>query len=416
MRPPLPAGARPPFRDGGNMKMKQPRSKLARYGLIAGVLLVLAYGFHAAFLSSSPPPTFASAEVTRADLEDSVLASGTIDAIERVSVGAQVSGQLKSLKVALGDRVQKGQLVAEIDDMTQQNELRNKQAALEMRRAARTAKIATLKQSELAYRRQRQMLAADASSRESFETAEATLAVTRAEIASLDAQIVQAEVDVDIAKVNLGYTRIVSPIDGVVVAVITKQGQTVNSIQSAPTIIKVANVATMTIKAQISEADVTRVKPGLPVYFTILGEPDERYHATLRAVEPAPDSIQKDETTASLTSASGSATSAAIYYNGLFDVPNPDERLRISMTAQVFIVRGEAKDAIVVPSSALGKRGQDGRYAVRVVGKDNKTEERQVRIGMNNNVRAEVLEGLQPGERVVTVDSVAAADPAAAGH
>lgn len=345
-----------------------------------------------------------------------MLASGTIDAIERVSVGAQVSGQLKSLKVALGDRVQKGQLVAEIDDMTQQNELRNKQAALEMRRAARTAKVATLKQSELAYRRQRQMLAADASSRESFESAEATLAVTRAEIASLDAQIVQAEVDVDIAKVNLGYTRIVSPIDGVVVAVITKQGQTVNSMQSAPTIIKVANVATMTIKAQISEADVTRVKPGLPVYFTILGEPDERYHATLRAVEPAPDSIQKDETTASLTSASGSATSAAIYYNGLFDVPNPDERLRISMTAQVFIVRGEAKDAIVVPSSALGKRGQDGRYAVRVVGKDNKTEERQVRIGMNNNVRAEVLEGLQPGERVVTVDSVAAADPAAAGH
>ena len=152
-----------------------------------------------------------------------MLASGTIDAIERVSVGAQVSGQLKSLKVALGDRVQKGQLVAEIDDMTQQNELRNKQAALEMRRAARTAKVATLKQSELAYRRQRQMLAADASSRESFESAEATLAVTRAEIASLDAQIVQAEVDVDIAKVNLGYTRIVSPIDGVVVAVITKQ-------------------------------------------------------------------------------------------------------------------------------------------------------------------------------------------------
>ena len=225
MRLPFPAGARPPFRDGGNMKMKQPRSKLARYGLIAGVLLVVAYGVHAAFLSSPLPPTFASAEVTRADLEDSVLASGTIDAIERVSVGAQVSGQLKSLKVALGDRVQKGQLVAEIDDMTQQNELRNKQAALEMRRAARTAKVATLKQSELAYRRQRQMLAADASSRESFESAEATLAVTRAEIASLDAQIVQAEVDVDIAKVNLGYTRIVSPIDGVVVAVITKQGR-----------------------------------------------------------------------------------------------------------------------------------------------------------------------------------------------
>ena len=206
------------------MKMKQPRSKLARYGLIAGVLLVV--------------PTACMRHSCRLPAADLRVRRGHTRRPGGQRVGQrhhrrhrarqrrrQVSGQLKSLKVTLGDRVQKGQLVAEIDDMTQQNELRNKQAALEMRRAARTAKVATLKQSELAYRRQRQMLAADASSRESFESAEATLAVTRAEIASLDAQIVQAEVDVDIAKVNLGYTRIVSPIDGVVVAVITKQGR-----------------------------------------------------------------------------------------------------------------------------------------------------------------------------------------------
>ncbi|MFY4020214.1 efflux RND transporter periplasmic adaptor subunit, partial [Achromobacter xylosoxidans] len=297
--------------------MKKPRSKVQRYVLIAVVLLIIAFGVRAAFFSSPPPPTFAVAEVVRGNLEDSVLASGTMDAIERVSVGAQATGQLKSLKVALGDRVTRGQLVAEIDDLTQQNELRNTQAALQTRRAERAAKVATLKQAELAFRRQRQMLAADASSREAFESAEATLGVTRADIAALDAQIVQAEIEVDKAKVNLGYTRIVSPIDGVVVAVVTKEGQTVNAIQSAPTIIKVAQVATMTIKAQISEADVTRVKPGLPVYFTILGEPDHRYHATLRAVEPAPDSIQKDDAATSLTSSSSTSTSAAVYYNGL---------------------------------------------------------------------------------------------------
>lgn len=350
----------------------------------------------------------------RGNLEDSVLASGTMDAIERVSVGAQATGQLKSLKVALGDRVTRGQLVAEIDDLTQQNDLRTAQAALQTRRAERAAKVATLKQAELAFRRQRQMLAADASSRENYEAAEATLGVTRADIAALDAQIVQAEIEVDKAKVNLGYTRIVSPIDGVVVAVVTKEGQTVNAIQSAPTIIKVAQVATMTVKAQISEADVTRVKPGLPVYFTILGEPDQRYHATLRAVEPAPDSIQKDDATASLTSSSANSTSAAVYYNGLFDVPNPDEKLRISMTAQVSIVLGEARDAVVVPASALGKRGEDGRYAVRVVGKNNQTETRQVKIGMNNNVQAQVLEGLEVGERVVSADAAPVA--AAAGR
>ncbi|ASC63825.1 macrolide transporter subunit MacA [Achromobacter denitrificans] len=394
--------------------MKKSRSKFKRYTLIAVVLLLVVLAVRAAFFSAPPPPTFAVAEVTRANLEDSVLASGTIDAIERVSVGAQVSGQLKSLKVALGDRVKKGQLVAEIDDLTQQNDLRNAEAALQTRRAERAAKVAMLKQAELAFRRQRQMLAADASSREAYETAEATLGVTRAEIASLDAQIAQAEIQVDTARVNLGYTRIASPIDGVVVAVVTKEGQTVNSIQSAPTIIKVAQVDTMTVKAQISEADVTRVKPGLPVYFTILGEPDERYHAELRAVEPAPDSIQKDDATSSLTSSSsGSSTTAAVYYNGLFDVPNPDEKLRISMTAQVFIVLGEAKDTVVVPASALGKRDGDGRYAVRVVLKDNKTEVRQVKIGMNNNVQAQVLEGLEVGERVVSADSAPAAAPGA---
>ncbi len=385
--------------------MKKSRSKFKRYALIAAILLLLVFGARAAFFSAPPPPTFAVAEVSRADLEDSVLASGTIDAIERVSVGAQATGQLKSLKVELGDRVKKGQLVAEIDDLTQQNELRNAEAALQTRRAERAAKVATLKQAELAFKRQRQMLAADASSREAYETAEATLAVTRAEIASLDAQIAQAEIQVDTAQVNLGYTRIVSPIDGMVVAVVTKEGQTVNSIQSAPTIIKVAQVDTMTIKAQISEADVTRVKPGLPVYFTILGEPDERYRATLRAVEPAPDSIQKEDAASSLTTSSSTSTSAAVYYNGLFDVPNPDEKLRISMTAQVFIVLGEAKDAVVVPASALGKRGKDGRYEVRVVLDGNKTETRQVRIGMNNNVQAQVLEGLEVGERVVSADS-----------
>jgi len=394
--------------------MKKSRSKFKRYVLIAAILLLLVFGARAAFFSAPPPPTFAVAEVSRADLEDSVLASGTIDAIERVSVGAQATGQLKSLKVELGDRVKKGQLVAEIDDLTQQNELRNAEAALQTRRAERAAKVATLKQAELAFKRQRMMLAADASSREAYETAEATLAVTRAEIASLDAQIAQAEIQVDTARVNLGYTRIVSPIDGMVVAVVTKEGQTVNSIQSAPTIIKVAQVDTMTIKAQISEADVTRVKAGLPVYFTILGEPDERYRATLRAVEPAPDSIQKDDATSSLTSSTSSSTSAAVYYNGLFDVPNPDEKLRISMTAQVFIVLGEAKNAVVVPASALGKRGPDGRYEVRVVEEGNKTETRQVRIGMNNNVQAQVLEGLEVGERVVSADSSpAAAKPGA---
>lgn len=389
------------------------KSKRKRYIWIAVAVAVMLLLGKILFFGAPPKPDYATAEVKVTDMEDSVLASGTLEAVRQVSVGAQVSGQLKSLKVQLGDEVQQGQLVAEIDDMTQQNDLRNAQAALATRKAERQAKLATLKQAELAYKRQRQMLARDASSREDFEQAEATLKVTRADIAALDAQIAQAEIEVDTARVNLGYTRISSPMDGKVVAIVTKEGQTVNSIQIAPTIIKVAQVDTMTVKAQISEADVTRVRPGQKVYFTILGEPDKRHYGTLRAIEPAPDSIQRDESTSALTGAASSAsgTSAAVYYNGLFDVPNPDETLRISMTAQVFIVLGEAKQTLVIPSSALGKRGEDGLYTVRVIGPDDKPVERQIKVGMNNNVNAQVLEGLAAGDKVVSAEAAAPATP-----
>ena len=389
------------------------KTKKKRYFWIAVALAILLLLGKVLFFGTPPKPDYVTAEAHLADMEDSVLASGTLEAVRQVSVGAQASGQLKSLKVQLGDEVKQGQLVAEIDDMTQQNDLRNAQAALATRKAERQAKQATLKQAELAYARQRQMLAKDASSREDFEQAEATLNVTRADIVALDAQIAQAEIEVDTARVNLGYTRISSPMTGKVVAIVTKEGQTVNSFQIAPTIIKVAQVDTMTVKAQISEADVTRVKPGQKVYFTILGEPDKRYYGTLRAIEPAPDSIQRDESTNSLTGGSSttSGSSAAVYYNGLFDVPNPDETLRISMTAQVFIVLGEAKQTLIIPSSALGKRGEGGRYTVQVVGTNNELTERQVKVGMNNNVNAQILEGLSAGERVVSAEAAATGAP-----
>jgi len=147
------------------------------------------------------------------------------------------------------------------------------------------------------------------------------------------------------------------------------------------------------------------VKIGQKVYFTILGEPDKRYTATLRSIEPAPDSILTDTTTSTSTS---STTSTAIYYNGLFDAPNPDGKLRISMTAQVQIVRADAPGALTIPATALGPRGKDGSYTVRVVGADGQAQPRQVKVGLNNNVSAQVLEGLSEGDKVVIGDAAAA--------
>jgi len=361
-------------------------------------------GLIAAFVwrqSSQKPPAYATEVAAQRDVEQVVLAGGVLSAVRQVSVGAQVSGQLKSVSVALGDRVERGQLIAEIDDLPQQNALRTAQAELAMRRAELESRTATVQRDELAYQRQVRMAANDATSRAELEQAAAQRSVSRAEQAVARAQINQAETQVENAKVDLGYTRILSPIDGIIVAVVSKEGQTLSAVQMAPTIVKVAQTDQMTVKAEISEADITRVKPGLPVYFNILGEPDRRYEARLRAVEPAPESEQKEDAASSSMGASTTGTSQAVYYNGLFEIDNPDNVLRIAMTAQVFIVLDRIENALAIPASALGARAEDGTYTVRILGADGQAQDRRVKIGLNNNVDAQVLDGLQAGDRVI---------------
>jgi membrane fusion protein, macrolide-specific efflux system len=347
-------------------------------------------------------PAAITAPVTRGDLEDGVLATGTIEAKKLVSVGAQATGVLTKLYVALGDRVAKGQPIAEIDSSTEQNDLRRAEAGSVSVRAQRAAQVALLTQTRLAAERLRALVAIDAGSRADLETAEATLATTQANIAALDAQLTQAQIAENTARVNVGYTHVVAPIDGTVVAVLNEEGQTLNAAFSVPAIIKLAQLDTMTVKAQISEADVPRVHPGQAVYFTLLGDPDRRYEATLNRVEPGPTTLASDTSTSSTAaSATSAGVAKAIYYNGIFDVPNTDRSLRIAMTAQVTIVVAVAKDVVLVPSLALGARQTDGRYKVRVR-KAAAIEDRLVRTGLNNRVVAEVKEGLAVGDEVVT--------------
>ncbi|CAI0777261.1 efflux RND transporter periplasmic adaptor subunit [Serratia quinivorans] len=370
--------------------------------ILAGALLVI-LALVAFSLQSPPQAASVTAPARLGDIENAVLATGKLDAIERVNVGAQVSGQVKSLKVKLGDKVTKGQPIADIDDLPQRNDLRTAEAALNVTKADLQAKQALLKQAESRFKRQKRMLIDEASSREDFETAEATLAATRAELIALNARIVQAQIEVDKKKVDLSYTRILAPMDGIVIAVITQQGQTVNANQSAPTIVKLAQLDVMTIKAQISEADITRVSQGQKAYFTIFSEPDKRYDATLRTVELAPESVMKDDSISGGSSSSGSGSSnASVYYNALLDVPNPDNRLRIAMTAQVSLLLGEAKNALLVPIQAVHKTA-DNKQQVQVLTGDNRLEMREVKTGITNNVDIQILSGLKAGENVVLV-------------
>ncbi|MEC7120172.1 MAG: efflux RND transporter periplasmic adaptor subunit [Pseudomonadota bacterium] len=373
--------------------MALPRARRMRYGMILIILVALATAAWWWLKPAEKPTEHLTAPVTRMDLENTVLASGKLEARRLVSVGAQASGRVERVFVELGDEVSRGQLVAQIDNLTQQNALQNAQAALANQQAQRLVRQAQLEQNRQSLARQKALLADQATSQAEYEAAEAAFKTAQAEITALDAQLRQAQLSVDTAKLNVGYSRVTAPMAGTVVAIVTEEGQTVNANQSAPTIIRVADLQTLTVKAQISEADVVRVKAGQTVYFTILGDPDKRYYATLRSIEPAPESIRTEN-------ASTTSTNTAIYYNGLFDVPNPDGELRIDMTAQVYIVLDEAKNALTVPAAALSK-GKGGISKVRVLGADGQPVEREVKVGLNNRVDAQILSGVQEGEKVI---------------
>ncbi|MNK51956.1 Macrolide export protein MacA [compost metagenome] len=388
------------------MKPRLPTTRRGRLLLSIIVLVVLAV-IVAWYLRKPTAPALATTAVSRGDIEQTVEATGVIDAYKLVSVGAQASGQIKSLKVQLGDTVKEGDLIAEIDATTQQNQVLNAQATLDQVKAQRSVQQASLREAELEFARQRQMLAAEATSRAEFDAAEAKLKTARAQIQSYEAQIKGRETELATARATLAYTRITAPMDGTVVAVVAEEGRTVNANQTAPTIVMLARLDLVTVNAEVSEADVVKIKAGMPVYFTTLGEPDRKYHATLRQINPAPASIANDS--ASSSSSSSSSASSAVYYNALFDVENPDGTLRIDMTAQVSVMLKQAKGVLTIPAVALGPKTRDGQYMVRVADGDGMPAPRKVSIGINNGATAEVLSGLKEGEKVVVGEGGAAA-------
>lgn len=398
------------------------------------------------FKPKQEQPQYITAEVSRADLENSVLATGVLEATKMVSVGAQVSGQVKKMYVQLGDQVKQGQVIAQIDSVRQTNDLKTAEASIKNQQAQLAVKNANLAKVEAEYNRQKAMYAQDATSRAELESALASFKTAQADIDAINAQIEQSRLTLATAKEDLGYTQIVAPMDGTIVAIVTEEGQTVNANQSAPTIVKLAKLNDMTIKAEISEADVMKVEKGQRVYFTTLGDSETKHYATLRQVEPAPSSIN-NETSNSSTSSS----STAVYYNALFDVPNEDGKLRIDMTAQVYIILDEAKNALTIPAAAIQasnrpdrknknstgndsansqaaasndpakasrpkrlelsdaekaliQQGKASMAMVRVVQADGSAKPQPVLIGLNNRVTAQVLKGLKQGEKVVIAD------------
>jgi membrane fusion protein, macrolide-specific efflux system len=365
-------------------RLRRPRRRLLWGGL--ALALVAAAGTLAfRHVSRESAPAFKTAAVVNGDIEKTVTALGALQPKDYVDVGAQVSGQLKKVHVDIGDRVQKGELLAEIDPTVFETRTRTDKANLANLRAQLDEQEANLVLARQQLQRNQNLFKAKIVSEDTLQTAEATLAAGQAKADSLRAQIDGAQATLDGDMANLGYTKIYAPMGGTVVSQTALEGQTLNANQTAPVIVRVADLDTMTVWAQVAEADVVKLKPGTAVYFTTLGMPDRRWPGTVQQIQPTPQTVND-----------------VVLYNVLIDVKNDDHVLMTSMTAQVFFVLGEAKGVPLVPVAALGqpRAGSTDEYDVRVLTSEG-PRRRAVKIGISDRTSAQVLSGLAVGDQVI---------------
>lgn len=345
--------------------------------------------------------TFITEEVKRGKIAQTVSATGEISATNLVDVGTQVSGQIKKMHVKIGDVVKEGDLIAEIDNVTQVNEVNTRKAQLQTYQAQLESAQVALKIAQRKYSRYKSLASADAVSKEEFEATEDSLATNRAKIKELQSSIRQTQIAINTAEKDLGYTRITAPSAGTVVSLVVEQGQTINSSQTSPTVVQIADLTSMTNKMQIAEGDATKVKAGQTVNFTILSEPDTPISAKLDSIDPGLTTMSQGS-----YSKSTDTTSNAIYYYARATVPNPEGKLAIGMTTQNTVEIASADNVLMVPTVAI--KTKDGKKFVRVLEANNQAVDREIQTGLKDSMNTEVKSGLNEGEKVVMSEMGAA--------
>ena len=341
--------------------------------------------------------------VSRGTIESSVTALGTLQPRRYVDVGAQASGQIRQIHVEAGDPVQEGQLLVEIDPSTQKAKLDASRYAIENLKAQLQEQKAQHQLARQKYQRQQRLAAGNATREEDVQTAKAELSATQARVDMFQAQILQAQASLRSDEAELGYTRIYAPMSGTVVAVDARVGQTLNAQQQTPLILRIAKLSPMTVWAEVSEADIGHVKPGMSAYFTTLSGGSRRWTSTVRQILPIPPKPLNETSQGSGSPSSTSKTGSGrvVLYTVLLDVDNADNALMAEMTTQVFFVASQARDALTIPVAALlGSQGTDKQIA-RVVTKNGAIKEREVQLGISDRLRVEVLDGLDEGDHLL---------------
>ncbi len=374
--------------------------------IIAAALAAAGVAGWLAVRNGAKPEKYLTATVARGDLEDAVSALGSLQPFEYVDVGTQVTGQLKALHVAIGDAVKQGDLIAEIDPTLFNARVEESRATLKLLQAQLGERAAQERLAQEVHARNKLLFANHAASEEALQQSRAAEEQAAAQVEAVRAQLEEAKSRLSADEANLRYTKIFAPISGTVVSHTARQGQTLVASQQAPTILRIADLRTMTVWAQVSEADVPKVRVEMPAYFNTLGLPERRWLGKVRQVMPTPETVNN-----------------VVLYNVLFDVDNPDQVLKPQMSAQVYFVVGRAENVLLVPAAALqpaardkaapapdgarekpakreGTAGKERTYSVRLL-RGGVVEERAVTVGLATRLTAEVLSGLAEGETVI---------------
>jgi membrane fusion protein, macrolide-specific efflux system len=357
---------------------------------ILAVVLIAAGGWYwySSAAQKQEQGTVQPIAVARANIEEVVTSQGKLEAKQYVDVGTQVSGQLKAIHVDIGDTVTKGQLLAEIDPRVYQAQVEAGEAGLNSLRAQLNQQKAEAVLAEQNLKRNQNLFAVNAVSQQALQETESQAAVENAQVNSIIAQIQQTESNLKASRTNLSYTKIYAPMAGTVTTLPTKEGQTLNANQTAPVVLQVANLDIMTVRAQVAEADVSRIKENMPAYFTTLGNNERRWPGKVRQVLPTPQIVND-----------------VVLYDVLIDVKNESRKLMTGMTTQVFFIFGKAENALVIPAEVLTRRAaredndKGKAYRVTVINGTGQ-EQRVIHVGLQTRTQAEVVDGLNEGEKI----------------
>ncbi|MFH1556681.1 MAG: efflux RND transporter periplasmic adaptor subunit [Pseudomonadota bacterium] len=380
------------------------RRSLARR-LAVGVAIagVLGGVYWANGATASHNETLLSEEVTRGVIEDVVTATGKILPRAYVDVGAQASGRLDRIHVEIGDQVTAGQLLAEIDPQVQAAKVEADRAELHQLEANLLAQQAEAEFADAQLGRNTKLAPTNAISQATLEEASRNAETASARVEAIRAQIEKMQSTLKSDEALLGFTKIYAPMAGTVVSIDAREGQTLNAAYSTPVIMRIAELGTMTVWTQVSEADVTRLIDGMEVWFTTLGHGDRRWTAKLRQILPAPQKPERPAGQGDAAAAASTASNNVVLYTALFDVDNASGDLRPEMTAQVSFVAARADDVVIAPMAALRFPPlEDGHSHVDVITADGRRVDRGIMTGLRTRFEAQILSGLEPGDRVVT--------------